>query len=184
MTTNRADLGVRRRSGSALFVAVMMLVLMGFIGLASLDTVTADRQVAGFQTRARLALDAAEAGLATALGGLVGDVDNIHALEGLAALDGYNPPFPGGTTQVGESTSYAYGQPTFSQDPDVANAIDYLGSGSTCEVSVNGDGVPLVASEIGGATWRKSLWEVRVQGTTADAVSLRLQATASVCRPY
>jgi hypothetical protein len=54
----------RTESGSALFVAVMMLVLMGFLGLAALDRVGRDEQVAGFQNRARTAFYAAEAGSA------------------------------------------------------------------------------------------------------------------------
>ena len=38
----------RGEQGSALFVAVMLMVLMGLIGFAALDTVTKDQQVAGF----------------------------------------------------------------------------------------------------------------------------------------
>jgi Tfp pilus assembly protein PilX len=56
----------RRESGSALFLAVMMLALMGFLGIAALDRVTRDEQVAGYQNRARTAMWAAEAGLARA----------------------------------------------------------------------------------------------------------------------
>jgi hypothetical protein len=54
----------RRERGSALFIAVMMLTLMGFLGLAALDRVTRDEQVAGYQNRARTAFYAAEAGIA------------------------------------------------------------------------------------------------------------------------
>jgi hypothetical protein len=54
----------RRESGSALFVAVLMLVLMGWLGLAGMDTASRDRQVAGFQNRSRAAFYAAEAGAA------------------------------------------------------------------------------------------------------------------------
>lgn len=56
----------RSERGSALFVAVLMLVMMGFLGVAALDTVTRDRQVAGLQNRSRTAFYAAEAGLAQA----------------------------------------------------------------------------------------------------------------------
>jgi hypothetical protein len=56
----------RREQGSALFVAVMMLVLMGFLGLAALDRVTRDEQVSGFQNRARTAFYSAEAAVAEA----------------------------------------------------------------------------------------------------------------------
>lgn len=165
----------RRQGGSALFVTVMMLVLMGFIGLASLDTVTADRKVAGFQTRARVALDAADAGVATGLATLLTDVDNIHQLPGVAALEAYNPPFPAGATAVGEAGSWPYGQPSFGRDPAVADAIDYLGSGANC------DFITALEDKV---VWRKSLWQIRVQGTTPDNLARPIQATASVCRPY
>ena len=56
----------RRERGSALFVAVVMLVLMGFLGLAALDRVGSDEQIAGYQNRARTAFYAAHAGVAEA----------------------------------------------------------------------------------------------------------------------
>ena len=45
-----------------------MLVLMGFLGLAALERVGRDEQVAGFQNRARTAFYAAEAGIAEGRG--------------------------------------------------------------------------------------------------------------------
>ena len=56
------DRRTRREGGAALLVAMLMLVLMGMIGLASMDTVMRDRQVAGFQNLAQTALYAADAG--------------------------------------------------------------------------------------------------------------------------
>ena len=56
----------RSERGSALFVAVLMLVMMGFLGVAALDSVARDREVAGLQNRSRTAFYAAEAGLANA----------------------------------------------------------------------------------------------------------------------
>ena len=56
----------RREAGSALFIAVMMLVLMGALGIVALNEVTTDRQVAGVQNRAVSAFYSAEAGLAEA----------------------------------------------------------------------------------------------------------------------
>ena len=41
----------RREGGAAMFVAVLMLVMMGALALAAMDTATRDRQVAGFQNR-------------------------------------------------------------------------------------------------------------------------------------
>ena len=63
MDTTTFDTKRRGETGSALFIAVMMLVLMGFLGLAALERVSSDEQVAGFQNRQRTAFYAAEAGV-------------------------------------------------------------------------------------------------------------------------
>ncbi len=57
----------RREGGSALFVAMMLLILLGLVGFAALETVTRDQQVAGFQNHKRVAFYAAEAGLVAAV---------------------------------------------------------------------------------------------------------------------
>ena len=57
----------RRESGAALLVSVLLLALMGVVGLASLDTVMRDRQVAGFSSNAQNALYAADAGISASL---------------------------------------------------------------------------------------------------------------------
>ena len=54
----------RRQGGAAMFVAVLMLVLMGWLGLAAMDTASRDQQLAGFRNRSRSAFYAAEAGAA------------------------------------------------------------------------------------------------------------------------
>lgn len=54
----------RGERGSALFVAVLMLAMMGAIGIAALDTATRGRQTAGVQNQAESAFWAAEAGAA------------------------------------------------------------------------------------------------------------------------
>ena len=46
----------RREGGAALLMAMLMLVLMGMIGLASLDAVMRDRQASGFQNLSQSAL--------------------------------------------------------------------------------------------------------------------------------
>jgi hypothetical protein len=81
----RSVRGARRgESGSALFVAVMMLVLMGFLGLAALERVGRDEQVAGFQNRARTAFYAAESG----------NAEGRRVITGSITLDSSNePPF-------------------------------------------------------------------------------------------
>ena len=84
----------KRESGAALLVAVLLLAMLGVIGLASMETVTRDRQVAGFQNRARVALYAADAGVANAVGIIRAQAQTL-APGGEAALEGFNPAFPG-----------------------------------------------------------------------------------------
>ena len=80
----------RQEAGSALLVAVLILALMGVIGLAALDTVTRDRQVAGYQSRAQTALYAAEAGVAVALAMINDEVSELAPL-GEGGLYDWNP---------------------------------------------------------------------------------------------
>lgn len=161
----------RREEGMALIVAVLMLVFLGIIGQASMETVSIDRQVAGFMNRTRMALDAADAGLATAMGVLRSNVQGLRE-GGVAALVTFNPPIP--VTNLGQAPSYPYGQPSFAGDPAVPNPIQYMGAGKEC---------PWVMS-LDGIFWRKALWEIRVMGQTADGTQTNIQSSASVCHPY
>ena len=85
-----ADGERRYEDGAALLVAVLILALMGIIGLSSMETVTRDRQVAGYQSRAQTALYAAEAGVAFGMGLLRRDAQDL-AEQGVGALEDYDP---------------------------------------------------------------------------------------------
>jgi hypothetical protein len=162
----------RRERGSALLVTVMLLLLMGLIGLASFDTVTQDRRVAGFQSRARAALYAADAGVSAALGIL--RAQNLPA--SLTALTMLTPALP--ATNLGDSSLYPHGRPSFAPEPGVT-PISYLGSGRPCEgwqMTLNLGG--------GGALWLDSLWDLRVQGQTADGATSTVQGTGARCYAY
>lgn len=173
----RVARGRRREAGTALFVAVLMLAMMGLIGLASMDTVMRDRQVAGFQSRARTALYAAEAGVAWGQGLIYNDVQGL-AEEGVAALHDYDPPFPSDLAPryLGDG---AVTNPSFFQDPDpgVAQAVDYIGKGRDCADWIMSD-------EYGSAQWREALFDVRVQGQTPEGAAARIQAITTACYPF
>ena len=165
----------RREEGAALFVAVMMLVLLGLLGLASLETVSRDRQAAGFQNRARAALWAAEAAIAQARSVLF----TAELPNGIANLIDFHPALPGGA--LGDATLYPYGQPAYGPDPAVANPIDWLGSGGACD-----DWVMSIeqAGSQNNAIWRETLWDVRVQGTAAGGAASRIEATGTRCYAF
>jgi hypothetical protein len=166
----------RRQEGSALLVTVMLLVILALIGFASLDTVTRDRQAAGYQSRARTALYAADAGVATAAN-LISVTLNSTAVLGVAALAGISPPLP--VTMLGDAAVHPYGLPSFGPEPGFP-AIRHLAMGSACADAFGG-----MSEEIGsGAEWKNAIWEIRVQGQTADGVPSRVQATFPVCRAF
>jgi len=50
----RENPGAKRAGGSALLVTVMLLLMIGLVGLAALNTTMRDQQVAGFQNRKRV----------------------------------------------------------------------------------------------------------------------------------
>lgn len=156
----------RRESGVALIVAIMILVLMGLLGLASLDSVMRDRQIAGYTSRARSALYAADAGVAAAL-------DMVRTAPLPTALT------PGDCiTQVLPTTTLPNGT---SYQPDTTaatNNVCMLASADPCS--------ELDASiEVGsGSTFLYTLWDMRIQGQTADGAIARVQATSQRCHAF
>jgi len=148
----------RSERGAALLVAVLMLVLMGMLGLAALDTVTQDRQVAGFQTRARAAFYAAEAG--------VGTSKNLVRTAGERTVV---PVLP--TTSLGDTATYPYGRPSFTGDPDFASPVRYVRDGAPW--SQGGD------LRVGKQKLVNTLWQANVRGDTPDGASARLEAMLS-----
>lgn len=139
----------KREEGAALITTVMLLVLMAVIGLAAMETVTRDRQVAGFQNQNRTALYAAEAGLGQAkvvIGANFGLAEQLGVTTCLAP------------TPVGQGLAYAQyaGQPNFCDDPTVPpnTALECIGV------------FPLSPILGGGAGDTYEMWRVRMQGQT------------------
>ncbi|HVP30498.1 MAG TPA: pilus assembly PilX N-terminal domain-containing protein [Myxococcota bacterium] len=157
VSTTPAPRARRRESGAALLVAVMMLVLMGLIGLAALDTATRDRQTAGLQSRGRSAFYAADAGFAVAMN-LVRSADERTDKPPLAQ------------TQIGDAPSYAIygGQPTYQGDPSAADPIVYVMDAGPPE------GMSLQVPP----QFVDTLWHIQVQGQTADGAVGRVDAMA------
>lgn len=144
----------RLQEGSALLIAVLMLVLMGLIGIAALDAVTRDGQVAGYLNRKKIAFYAAEAGVA-------------EALESLK-----NDPTPTLTpTTLGDTSLYPHGRPSYRPDPTVADPIESIGPGAMQGMKIN-------AGQGGQATFMLSYWRVNVQGDAPGGSVARLEVTA------
>ena len=161
---------VRRRGrgeeGAALLVAVLMLMLMGIVGMSSLDTVMRDRQIAGYTSRARSALYAADAGVAAAL-----DLVRTSPLP-TALAPGDCLPANVAATNLPNGTMFL---------PDTTAATTNL-----CMIASADPCSELDASiEVGaGAIYLYTLWDMRIQGQTTDGAIARVQATAQRCHAF
>lgn len=189
----------KREEGAALLVAVLVLALMGVIGLSAMETVTRDRQVAGYQSRAQTALYAAEAGVAIALT-MIDDEVADRGPRGEAGLlewkpsdivaPATEPDFPSiGNAEVLGANFPAPGSPRVYMDPDALDpnnvgadpqAIRYIGKGGPCR------NWPPMSQESGRnlPDWRESLWDVRVRGDNPGGTLVNIQATGAKCFAY
>lgn len=159
MTTSR----IRREDGSALIVTVLLLVLLSVMGLAALDTVQRDQQVAGFQNRSRLAFYAAEAGIADAKNRLR-DVWTDTATVTF--------PDEANAVLLGDASLFPLGRPSYFADPDATQGVEFLDAGAP---SLGGGG----DQRLGGSTRVNTLWRIRVAGETPEGARSRLEAVAT-----
>ena len=185
---NRVQTGRKHEAGAALLVAVLLLAMLGVIGLASMETVTRDRQVAGFQNRARVALYAADAGVAHAVGIIRAQAQTL-APGGEGALRSFNPAFPGkgGVAMMSLGSQFpAPGSPSYGMDPNAsdpnnstapAQAIRYIGRGQPCPGWV-------MSGETGAVQWREAIWDIRVIGSAPGGGDDAIQAAGANCQPY
>jgi hypothetical protein len=159
----------RREAGMALFLSVLLLVLMGALGLAALDTIAVDRQVSGVQNRILAAFWAGEAA-----------AEQGRDLVVRSAEEGTNFNYPadfpsaGAPGTLGDSALSDYfrlGLPVFYADPDPAlgNPIRFLRSGSGRIAAQGGNIVEGKQKPVEG------LWQINVVGQTADGTSTRLE---------
>ena len=141
----------RRQGGFALLLSVLLLLMLGSIGLAALDTVQRDQQTAGFTNRKRQALHAAEAGIS----------------RGLQTLrDTGTPTVP--TTTIGDTTMFPHGQPSFRTDTTETDPIESLGIGAMPNMN-------LVIDQGGTATFQMLFWKLNVEGNAPGGSISRVE---------
>jgi hypothetical protein len=156
---------MRREAGSALIVTVMILVLLGMIGLAALDTAMRDQQVAGYQNRSSLAFYAAEAGVADAKNRLAA----VFATNAVVTF-----PAMAAAVQLGDAVIFPYGRPRYFGDPAAVGgqAVQYMNAGARDTAGGND-------LREGRQQWFNTLWRIQVEGQTADGASSRLDVMAT-----
>ena len=152
MTTRHS----RYESGTALVIAMLMMLLMGLIGFAALATVTRDVQVAGAQFRKKASFYAAEGAVA-------------KALESMRTTG--TPAVP--ATSLGDSTIYPHGQPGYSLDTGAADPVESLGVGGF-------PGMNLQLGQNGQPMFQMQMYRVRVQGTSPGGGLSRLETVSGV----
>jgi hypothetical protein len=147
---------IRSQSGSAMVIAMLMLVLMGLIGFAALATVTRDVQVAGAQYQKKSAFYAAEAAIS-------------KALETMRTTG--TPAIP--STDLGDGGVYPHGQPSYSVDTIEADPVESLGVGGF-------PGMNLQLGQDGTPMFQMQMFRVRVQGTASGGSLSRLEIVSGV----
>jgi hypothetical protein len=151
----------RRDRGAAMFIAVLLLVLMGALGLVALDTASEDRRIAGFQNRSNSAFAAAEAGVA-------------HAAE-LAKQNNLTLP----TRNLSDTTVYdrETALPSYRADP---NPLP-VGTNPTGIVSAGFGAAEGVAPEAGGG-WKTGKYRINVEGRSPNAAGAGMDGRMSTSR--
>jgi Tfp pilus assembly protein PilX len=146
-----------------MLIAVMMLVLMGLLGLAALETAGQDQQIAGLSNRSRSAFHAAEAGAA-------------HGRQLVAAADGRGavPALP--NTTLGDATLYAryQAQPSYFPDPNPpggGTAIQYVE-----------DGGPAEGMNLANPRYVTTIWRINVVGQSPENAGGVWEQRASTAR--
>lgn len=168
----------RREGGIALLIAILMMILFAAMAVASMDTVTRDRQIAGIHSQANLAFQAAEAGVSAGLAAIQNPgVPWPSSIGGLAA---FNPPLPNVT--LGTMSEYPYGVPNYQPDPSAAQAIDYLGVGGACDGWETSSNVQNIGG--GAVTVLETLFDVQVQGQTTTGARSNIDAAAVRCHVF
>jgi len=147
----------RREHGAALIITMLVMVALAFLGMSTLASVMSDQQISGFQARSRVAFHAAEAGLATVMGGLNG--------AGTPVIN---------TASLGDAVIYPNGQPGYGPDPAVATPIEDLGA-------VGASGMNLRIGN-GGPRYQVQYWKMNVQGTAPGGSVSRVEVAAGVLR--
>ena len=141
----------RRQGGFALLLVVLMLLMLASLGFAAMNVVQGDQMVAGYLSRKKMSLHAADAAVA-------------KAMETLQQNG--TPTIP--NTNLGDTSLYSYGQPSYAVDSSAATPVENLGVGGL-------QGMNLSIGQNGQITYQVQYWKVRVQGNAPGGTVSRVE---------
>ena len=144
----------KRKQGIALITVMLILAMVSVLAVSALETAMRDQQVAGVQMRNRVAFQAAEAGLATALTSVTGS--NTPSLA---------------PDSIGVAGDYPMGQPGYRLDPKAATPIENLGAQPAPGMSLNING--------NGPKFQLQLWRIHVEGSEPRGMNSRVEAATA-----
>ena len=144
----------KREQGIALITVMLILALVSVLAVSSMETTMRDQQVAAVQMRNRVAFQAAEAGLATALVSVTGS--NTPALA---------------SGSIGVAGDYPMGQPGYRLDPKAATPVENLGAQPAPGMSLNING--------NGPKFQLQLWRIHVEGSEPRGMNSRVEAATA-----
>jgi hypothetical protein len=155
----------RREQGVILFVAVLILALMGALAIASLESASRDQQAAGYYNRSNTALFAAEAGVAAAIAMI--EQPTKPACPGVIAFSTLGLP-----SYIGDATMWLSfgGQPKYYGDPAVANAVQCVGTRTRPGGSMSVTGGSEIVED----------WRIYVVGESPDGSRARVEVMHEV----
>jgi hypothetical protein len=150
----------KREEGAILFVAVLILALMGAMGIAALDTATRDREAAGFYNRTSNSFYAAEAAASHARA----------AMRGVTARS-QTPAFPDTSSpqSLGDTALYSWNgaTPVYYGDPAFTDPIRYAQDSGVYSGGGN--------LQQKGQKFTNTLWQINVMGQGADGSLTRVE---------
>jgi hypothetical protein len=141
----------REQGGFALLITVLVLLLLVSLGFASMNLVRTDQQVAGFQNRKRVAMNAAEAGVSVTIETL--------ASNGTPTIV---------TSTLGDTALYPHGRPSFRSDPTIPEPVADLGTGTLQNMGLG-------IGQNNSNQFNVQYWRLNVQGQGPGGTIARLE---------
>ena len=159
----------KREQGVALMLSILLLLAVSGLALSTMQTVSSDGTVAGFQNQETIAFYAAEAGVADARA-------VVRNMGDRTEVPNYPADYPNAANPVELSVASEFSggaQPAYYADPNPPEgaASLYIGEGTQCTEGCN--------MTLGGLKYNHTKWQVNVVGESPSGDQKRLEVVAT-----